>query len=332
MDLKNIPEIYLLAYGGTIGSLLYKDSNEFYSSPTIDIQHLISQIESIHEIANLHCEQVLQIISHEMTHDDLINIAKKVHAIINRSDCDGIIITQGTNSIEEVAYFLNLVINTKNPIVFTGAMRPSDSLGFDGLRNIYNSILVASSHDTKKLGVVLCFNDVISSARDTTKRNASLINALSSSEESVLGYIHGNKVDIRSIPTYKHTYHSDFCISKILTLPKVYIIYGHLDCDSVFVDAAISNGAAGIISVGMGKGYQPKLTTHALARAAEKGCVVVRCSRTGKGFVNRDEKLDDKYGFVAGGSLSPQKARILLSVALNYTSDKAIIQKYFNEY
>jgi L-asparaginase len=329
---ENKANVHLLSYGGTISSLLNDNSNEFYSTPSVDIQDMLSRVPNVNNIANVTCEQVLKILSHEMTQVELINVAKKVSTIINKPDCDGIVIAQGTNSIEEVAYFLNLVINTNKPVVLTGAMRPLDALGYDGLRNIYNSILVAGSAHAKNLGVILSFNDIVSTARDTTKQHTSSINALSSSKRSILGSIQGNSVDIRFIPAYKHTCRSDFSINEISTLPKIYMIYGHLYADEIFVDAAISNGAKGIISIGMGKGYQPELTTKALAKAVDNGCIVVRCSRTGLGSVTRDTKLDDKYGFIAGGSLSPQKARILLSVALAYTSDKSKIQKYFDEY
>lgn len=326
------PRIHILAYGGTIASRAMSGSGEFYDSPTVDILDLLLQIKSINKIADVTCEQVSQVISHDMTIADLYNLARKVESIVNQTDIDGVVITQGTNTIEETSYFLSLLINTKKPIVFTGSMFPMDALGYDGLRNLYNSILVASSMKESKLGVVLSFNDIITSARDTVKQNPSAINGLSLSPESILGYIQGDKVNINKIPVYKHTYTSEFQIGKIQALPKVYLVYGHLDCDGLFVEAAIANGATGIISVGMGRGYQSKETTNALIEAAKNGLIVVRSSRTGNGFVSRDVKLDDKYGFIAGGSLNPVKARILLAIALCNTSDKSKIQQYFYEY
>ena len=326
------PRIHILAYGGTIACNTFKDSGEFYDSPIVDIHDLLSKIKSIDKIADVTCEQVSQVISHDMTITDLCDLAKKVESIISDPDIDGVVITQGTNTIEETSYFLNLVINTVKPIVFTGSMLPVNALGYDGLRNLYNSILIASSMKEMNPGIVLSFGDVITSARDTTKQNPSAINGLSLSAQSILGCVQGDMVNINKIPMYKHTHNSEFHINKIETLPKVYVIYGHLGNDSLFVEAAVANGASGIISAGMGRGYQSKEITKALIEASKRGLMIVRCSRTGNGFVSRDVKLDDQYGFIAGGSLSPLKARILLSVILCTTSDKLKTQEYFYEY
>lgn len=330
--ISNKPNIYLLAYGGTIACISNKSTDEFYNKPNLDIQNLIYLIPDIAQKANIRYEQVAQMLSQEMTEQDLLNLAKKIDQILKKDDVDGIIIIQGTDCIEEVAYFVNLVVNTNKPIVFTGAMRPSNSLGFDGFRNIYNAILIANSVKAKKIGAVLTFNDFINSARDAVKKNPSSISALSSEDVSMLGSIQGDNVLISRVPNFKHSYKSDFNINKISTLPKVYVIYGHLGTDAVFVDAAVANGAVGIVSAGVGKGYQTPATTEALAKAASKGVVVVRCSRTGDGYISRDPKLDDPYGFIAGSSLSPQKARILLMLALIQTKDKDTIQNYFYEY
>ena len=198
------PRIHILAYGGTIACRAMMDSGEFYDSPTIDIHDLLSQIKSIEKIADVTCEQVSQVISHDMTVADLYNLAKKIESIVSHPDIDGVVITQGTNTIEETSYFLSLGINTVKPIVFTGSIFPVDALGYDGLRNLYNSILVASSIQEESLGIVLSFGDAITSARDTTKQNPSIINGLSLSAESILGLIQGDMVNINKIPAYKH--------------------------------------------------------------------------------------------------------------------------------
>ncbi|OGT41641.1 MAG: hypothetical protein A3F42_08525 [Gammaproteobacteria bacterium RIFCSPHIGHO2_12_FULL_37_34] len=329
---NNNSNIYLLSYGGTIASLSEKTTDEFYNKPNINIHDLLSEISDITHSVNIHYEQVAQIMSHEMTHNDLLNLAIKINNVLQNNEVDGIVITQGTNCIEEAAYFVNLVINTEKPIVFTGALRPSNALGFDGYRNLYNSILLASSIQTRKIGVILTFNDTIHCARDATKKDPSSIIGLSSNDISMLGCVQGNDVHVSRVPKHKHTYCSEFSVDKILALPKVYVIYGHLGIDDIFVDAAVANGAVGIISAGMGKGYQSPVTTEALIKAVKKGVVVVRCSRTGNGYISRDPKLDDKYGFIVGGSLSPTKARLLLMVGLSQTNDKDQLQNYFYEY
>ncbi len=329
--LNKKPRIAVLAYGGTIACKTETPFDEFYDCPTLSIQEILSNIPLIDKVVEIQSEQMKQIISQEMSCDDLISLAQKINLVIQDENIDGVVITHGTNCMEEMAYFVSLVVNTEKPIVFTGAMKPSTSLCFDGLMNLYNSILIASSPKAKKLGVVLCFNNSIYSARNVTKYNPSLISAFGN-ELSLLGYVEGNKIFISNVPAYQHTYSSEFSIDKLKYFPKVYIIYGYLGMDNAFVDAAIANNAIGIVSAGMGKGYQPKTITKALAQAVEKGLIVVRSSRIGEGIINHDPETDGKYHFIAGGSLSPQKARILLSVALTKTKDKKVIQDIFVRY
>ncbi|HSW68608.1 MAG TPA: asparaginase [Gammaproteobacteria bacterium] len=326
---NNQSKIHVIALGGTILCMSENQLRENYNSPSINIDKLISLLPLDKKKFSITHEQLLQKISHDITHDDLFLIAKRVDAIANNDEIDGIVIVQGTNSIEETAYFINLVINTKKPIVFTGAFRPYNALGFDGIRNLYNSIILASHKQTSALGAVLIFNDYIVTARDASK---SLWGDFSSYGVEVAGFIQGNDIHIQKTGLKKHTYLSEFNINEVKTFPKIHIIYGHLGIDRMFVDTALANNAKGIISAGMGKGYQPKELADALIQASKKGIFVVRCSRTGQGILNRDSKIDDQFGFIAGGSLNPQKAVILLSVALSRTKDRNQIQRIFDEY
>lgn len=327
------PRIHVLALGGTIACTVSHQTEEFYEYPSTSINELISLLPLDKEKITISSEQLLQQISHEMTHNDLILVARRINELANNDKVDGIVVTQGTNCIEETAYFINLVIKIKKPIVFTGSFRPANALGFDGIRNLYNSIVVSSNVSVAEIGVVLTFNDCIVSARDASKLNPSIVGDFSIGGIGLAGFVQGNNLYIQKLARYKHTYLSEFSINEIKDLSKIYIIYGHLGVDNVFVDAAIANNAKGIISAGMGKGYQSKEMTEALIRASRKGIFVVRCSRTGQGIINRDPKIDDQHGFIAGGSLmSPQKARILLSVALNKTEDRKEIQRIFDEY
>jgi L-asparaginase len=326
------PCIYILALGGTISSVVKNSTEEFYSHPTSNIKEILLSFPSIGEDFTIIAEQFLQKISHEITHSDLINIANKIKKLSDDDNINGIIVTQGTNCIEETAYFINLVVNTKKTIVFTGSHRPQNSIGFDGGRNLYNAILLASSKKTSGMGVLLTFNDCIINARYASKLNPSLQSGFSSGGLGLVGFVQGKEIFIQQLPNYKHTFLSEFNISDITVKPKIYVIYGHLDMDNFFVDAAIESNAQGIISAGMGKGYQPKVVTQALVKASKRGLIVVRCSRTGYGVVNNEANIDGVDGFIAGGSLSPQKARILLSIALNKTQDKTTLQRIFNEY
>ena len=326
------PCIYVLGLGGTIAALAKHTMDEFYERASININELITSLPLDQEKISIVSEQLLQQISHEMTHEELVMVAKRIDEIANMDEVDGIVVSQGTNSIEETAYFMNLVINTSKPIVFTGSFRPINALGYDGSRNLYNAILIASHRDAIGIGVVLTFDDHILSSRETSKLDPSNIGGFTTNELAKIGFISGQDVKIHSLNHKKHTYLSEFNINKIEKIPAVYIIYGHLGADDIFVDAALEHSAKGIISAGMGKGYQPVILTNALNEAIQKGIIVVRCSRSGQGNINVDLKLDHHKGTIAGGSLSPQKARILLAVALSQTNDKTMIQQFFDQY
>lgn len=332
---KTIPQkkkVHIIGLGGTIFCKSTSLTPEFYSHPTLEIRDLIPLLEIDTNHLEISYEQLLSQISHNMSHQDLINIANRVNDIVNDGAVTGVVIVQGTNCIEETAYFINLVIQTNKPIVFTGSLRPNNALGFDGLRNLYNAICLAADEALNKIGVVLTFNDYIINARDATKLNPSNISDFSGNEYGPIGYIQEGNARIVRLPHYKGTYCSEFNIIAIKKIPKVCLIYAHLGMDSFFVEAAITNNVAGIISAGMGKGYQPRAMTEALINASKKGIFVVRCSRSGRGVINRDTKIDDEYGFIAGGSLNPQKAAILLSIALTKTKDNKEIQRIFIEY
>jgi L-asparaginase len=331
-EYENKPHIHVLALGGTIACQASTQTEEFYGSPSTNISQLISLLPMDKDKLTLTHEQTLQKISHEMTNDDLLFVAKRINELANQPDVDGIVITHGTNCIEETAYFMNLIIRAKKPVVFTGAFRPANALAFDGTRNLYNAIMIASQKDAFELGIVLTFNDCIVNARDASKFNPSVPSDFSVSGTGIIGSVQGNHLHIHKLVRSKHSYLSEFSIEDIKALPKIYIIYGHLGIDSDFVELAITNNAKGIISAGMGKGYQPEAVTKALIKARQKGIFVVRCSRTGQGIVNREKSIDDQYGFIAGGSLSPQKARLLLAVALNKTENLKDLQRIFNEY
>lgn len=324
--------VYVLALGGTVGSVVKNTNDEFYNSPNLDICELLQSLPFDSEKITVISEQFLQKISHELTKVDLLNIAHKITNLVNDKKIEGVVVVQGTNCIEEVAYFINLVVKTNKPLVFTGSHRPQNSLGFDGSRNLYNAVLLASSDKASTLGVILTFNDNIISARYASKFSPSGLESYSANGLGVIGVIQGKNILIQQLPNYKHTYQSEFVISDSFKDQKVYVVYGNLGMDRLFIDTLIQAKIQGIISAGMGKGYQSKTVTDALIEASEQGIIIVRCSRTGQGLVTKEPNFDDKYGFIVGNSLSPQKAQILLSIALCKTQDKNKIQQFFDEY
>lgn len=328
----NIKKIHICALGGTIGSVANSSADEYYDSASINIESLISSLPINNKEITLRSEQLFQKKSQDISHDDLLVTANKIHELVQDDEVNGVVVTQGTNSIEEVAYFINLVINTQKPIVFTGSFRPNNSMDHDGSKNLYNAILLAASNKAIGQGVLLTFNDSIVHAREASKINPSIMSDFSNSNLGVLGYIQGSNIHMHHQTLYKHTYLSAFNIVDIQKLPSVCIIYGHFGMSSIFVNAALKSNLKGIVSAGMGKGYQTIEVTESLVEASKQGVIIVRCSRSGQGIVHRDPKLDDKFGMVAGGSLNPQKAVILLALALTKTDDKLEIQRFFDEY
>lgn len=331
MDQSN-KTVLIISLGGTILSKAVDPIKQpFYQSPTLDINQILVYLPDMGK-TRIQTQTLYNIISHDLTHKMLFNLALRVQTLIDDPNLSGIVITQGTNALEEVAYFINLMVKTEKPIIVTGAMKPANALGFDGVRNLYNAIVLAAAPEARGQGVLVTFNDSIVSARDAGKSNATLSTDFSANHFGLLGHIHGNKPHFYRTPSKRHTIHSEFTIGKIGEFPLIYILYGHLGADSALIDAMINLGARGIISVGMGGGYQPLPATLALAKAVESGISVIRCTTMSQGIVHWDEHTDGKYGFIPGNSLTPQKARILLGVALRKTTDKHELQRIFSEY
>lgn len=329
--MSNVKRIQVCALGGTICSMANDPVEEYYNSASIKIEALIELLPIDKNEIEIQAEQVFQKISQDITYNDLLVIAKRLNELAQQDDVDGIVVTQGTNSIEEIVFFVSLLVKTHKPIVFTGAFRPYSSFGYDGLRNLFNAIVIAGDKQMKNLGILLTFNDCIVLARDAVKLDPSILGNFVNSN-NMLGLVHGRSVHLNNQTNYVYRNNYDFSIENLHNIPKVCIIYGHQGMGDLFVRVAIENGFQGIISAGLGKGYQPEGVTKALIEASNKGIIIVRCSRTGYGTVRRDPKLDDKFGMVAGGSLNPQKALILLALALTKTDDKSEIQKFFDEY
>lgn len=321
--------LYILALGGTISSLSSDATGQFYSTPSCPIKDVIASLPINSDQITLLHEQFFQKISNDISYNDLINIAKKINSLVKDEKIDGLVIVQGTNTMEEVAYFINLVIHTTKNIVFTGAFRPSNALGSDGARNLYNAILLASSPKLTGMGVVLTFNDTIVRAQDALKGNPCLLGDFSATEFGKIGIVQGNEIQI--LKNFYSNKNEIFHIENITHLPQVYVIYGHLGVSADYIELAIKQKIKGIISAGFGKGYQSDMVTEALIKASQQGIMVVRCSRTGFGMINCEPGYDDKHGFITAGALTPQKASILLSLILTKTDKRIEVQEIFNQ-
>ena len=324
------PTIYILATGGTIAGSGSGALDTSYTSGTVTVDKLIAAVPDINKIATIKGEQISNIGSQEMNNEVWFKLANRVNELLTSGKADGVVITHGTDTMEETAYFLNLVVKSDKPIVMVGAMRNSGSLSADGPLNIFNAVNVAMSKEAAGKGVMVVMNDEIHAAREVTKTNTTAVDTFKSPNSGKIGTVFYGNVKFYMNPTRKHTVNSAFDITKIKELPRVDIIYSHSNDNPDFVNVAVKNGAKGIINAGMGNGNPFPSALEALGEAVKAGVVVVRDSRVGSGETTINGEVDDgKYGFLASDNLNAQKARVLLMLALTQTTDKAKIQELF---
>jgi L-asparaginase/glutamin-(asparagin-)ase len=329
-----LANVTILATGGTIaGSGASTTTTVGYTAATVGVDTLIKAVPELSKVAQVKGEQVFQIASENMSNEHWLTLAKRVNVLLAQPDVDGIVITHGTDTLEETAYFLDLVVKSKKPVVLVGAMRPGTALSADGPINLYNAVLLAASPDAAGKGVLVAMADQIHSARDVSKTNTSTPDSFKTTELGLLGYIQGNKPYFYRASTRKHTVDAEFDISKLDKLPQVDIVYGYANVSPVALNALVAAGAKGIIHAGVGDGSLAASVKTALIAARKQGVMIVRSSRVGQGIVARNgEANDDELDFVASDTLNPQKARILLMLALTKTNDSKAVQKMFYTY
>jgi len=262
-----------------------------------------------------------------------LKLAKKINELLGSKECDGIVITHGTDTMEETAYFLNLVVNSDKPVVLVGSMRPGSAMSADGPMNLYNAVALAVNAESKGRGVMVSMNDLILGADDVTKTNTVNVSTFQCPNFGPLGFMHNGQPTFRRATTAKNTTASEFDVTNLNELPKVDIIYGYSNANSVVVDALVKDGAKGIIHAGVGNGNLYPTVMDALVAAQKDGIQVVRSSRVFSGSATLDAEVDDdKYNFVASLYKNPQKSRILLMLGLTKTNDYKEIQRMFYEY
>jgi L-asparaginase len=262
-----------------------------------------------------------------------LKLARRINELVAKSDVDGIVITHGTDTIEESAYFLNLVVKSKKPVVLTAAMRPSTALSADGPLNFYNAVAVAANKEAVGRGVLVVVNDWIHGASSLTKTSTTAVQTFLSPVRGLIGTVAYGDAEWYRGPVGKNTADSDFSLDKVTALPRVDIIMAYENMDGALIDAAVASGAKGIVIAGVGNGNMTEGALKALSAQAKKGIICVRSSRVATGNVGRNVEVDDdKMGLVASLDLNPQKSRVLLRLALTQTKDPKVIQKYFVDY
>jgi L-asparaginase len=294
---------------------------------------LLAHLPELKSIARVQELPFRRLPSQALVDADWLDLVRKIHSIFEQDQADGIVITHGTNTLEETAYFLNLVLKTDKPVVLVGSMRPSSAVSADGYLNVVNAVRVAADPHSVGRGCLVVMNDTVFNARDVTKNATYRVEAFESRDLGPLGFADADgRVIYYHHPARKHTTQSEFDVRAMTTLPRVDIVLSYVNADGTMIDAAARAGAKGIVSAATGAGRPTPAQDEAFDRAfREHGMIMCLCSRVASGRVVRSPGLKRK-GFVAADNLPPWKARILLSLGLSKTTDADEVQRMFDTY
>ena len=330
---KNKANVVILATGGTIAGAAATGTQAGYTSGAVNIDTMIAGVPGITDLANIKGEQISNVGSQDMTFDIMLKLARRINELAKSPGVDGFVITHGTDTMEDTAFFLNLTVKTDKPVVMVGSMRPSTAVSADGPLNLYNAVGVAADPKAAGRGVLVVMNDWVQGAHSLTKTSTTAVQTFMSPLRGLVGTANYGKNDYFTSPEWKHTTQSEFDITGVTTLPRVDIIYASADMSPDLIDCAAANGAKGVVIAGVGNGNMNKVSVTAAANAVKKGVVVVRSSRVVTGSVGRNVELnDDELGFIASDELNPQKARILLTLALLKKRTPEQLQQLFYTY
>jgi L-asparaginase len=330
------PRVGLIIAGGTIDSVgvdrldlaWYIEANK-----RLGDGELLAQLPELKTIARVEEIPFRRLPSQALVNSDWLQLAEKIHSVFDQDQADGIVITHGTNTLEETAYFLNLVLKTDRPVVVVGSMRPSSAISADGYLNVVNAVRVAADRQSNGRGCLVVMNDTIFNGRDVTKNSTYRVEAFQSRDMGPLGVADADgKVVYYHRPERKHTTQTEFDVRTMTALPRVDIVLSYVNADGIMIEAAAKAGARGIVSAATGAGRPTPVQDDAYDRAyKEHGMLMCLCSRVASGRVVRSPGLK-RRGFVAADNLQPWKARILLSLALSLTTDADEIQRIFDTY
>lgn len=323
------PKIHIFATGGTIsGGAPERTALSGYKAGTFTIEQMLADVPEINDVAVVTSEQFRNVGSGNIGAKEILELAQRIQKVLTEQpDITGFVVTHGTGTLEQTAYFLHLTVRTDKPIVVVGAMRPWSAVSTDAHLNLINAVRVAAHPESRGKGALVVLNDQINSAREATKTDTYRVETFTSREYGFLGYADPDRVVFYRVPERRHTFKSEFVIDEVKELPQVDIVYGYQDASAAPVAALIADGAKGLVSAS----GSPELTA-ALKKAAAEGIKVVASDNKGQGRVlNSPQRLAE--GIVTGDNLRPQKARILLQLALACgKSSPEELQRIFNQY
>lgn len=327
------PRIVVIGTGGTIAGAGKSSANtSSYATASVKVDDLVKNLPELADIAQVRSEQIFQIGSKSMTDARMVQLSKRIQQLLQQDDVDGVVVTHGTDTLEETAYLAHLTIKSTKPVVFAASMRPGTALSADGPLNLYNAVVLAGSPEAADKGVLVSMNDEIHTARDVAKRNSFKTDTFESPYGPLGNVVEGKPVFYR-LPARAHTTKTEFDIGKIDTLPRVDIAYGYANVDGTAYEAFARAGAKAIINAGTGNANFSDNVLPAVKKVRADGVFVVRSSRTGAGaFYRSDAKMDESNGWIVADDQTPQKARILMALALTRTTDLAELRRTFSRY
>lgn len=325
---QSLPKVMLFTTGGTIQSrALSRDKMmEYNDGPKVTPQELIADLPELKQIADVSFTEISNVGSGNIDAEILLKLAKSINDWLAKPEATGAVVTHGTATLEETAYFLNLVVKSDKPVVVVGAMHPFSAISRDGPFNLYNGVRVAGAPQAKGKGVMVLLNDEINAARDVTKNNTYRVDTFVSRDLGPIGFADSDRIAFYRNSLKKHTYKSEFDVSKLTTLPKVDIVYGYQEAERASIDALVAKGSKGIVLDDSASSF-----AAAVKEGQAKGAVFVQSDRKGSGRVVLSDKSAER-GVVTADNLNAQKARVLLRLALTKTHDPKEIQRMFNEY
>ena len=334
--MATLPRIAVILTGGTIDSVgsdrldlaWYMEAGK-----RLDKGELVGRVPELNSIAQVSEVAFRRLPSHALVDKDWLELLRTIHKLFDADQADGVVITHGTNTIEETAYFLNLTLKTDKPVVVVGSMRPASAISADGYLNLLNAVRVAADPGSRGRGCLLVMNDTIFNGRDVTKNSTYRVEAFESRDMGPLGFADADgRIVYYHQPARRHTVNTEFDVRDRETLPRVDVVISYVGADGVMIEAAANAGAKGIVSAATGAGRPTPAEDAAFDKAyKDKGMLMCLCSRVASGRVVRSPGLA-KRGFVAADNLQPWKARLLLSLALTKTNNADDIQRMFDTY
>ena len=320
--MSDLPLVKVVATGGTIANT---------PSGRLHAREVAEAIPELKQVARLDVEEVVRVGSHSMTIENWLKVARRINEIYaSEKDVKGIVVTHGTNTLEETGYFLNLTVKSGKPVVLTAAQRRFTTLSSDSPKNFLQAVRVAANDQAAGKGVLIVTNDVINAAREVTKTISSRVETYSSKDIGVLGYVDDDQVTFYRAPLRKHTAASPFDIASLERLPRVDVIYTYVDADGILIQAAVERAKTeGLVIAGFASGSPTPAMEETINELAGKGVPIVLSQRAGMGRVKPSKT---RPRLIAADNLTPQKARILLMLGLTKTRDPEELQQMFEEF